>query len=217
MCVCARARARARVCVLGKGPSVPARATRAGARVGERRWAGCAPRGGPGWALWRRASGGLDHRGRVASGRSALAGASSGVIFASAHSPQLPFSLLPSAGRRTAGFARPFLGDPPRSRIQPGAGRVHRGGLRGKRAVTAWVTLVAEAGIWWLFALLRPTSPTRPSVASAVRHPSRSGAAPTCGLDGGGARQLVREANLVGEGAIVLCPDHLFFPNVLGT
>lgn len=55
--------------------------------------------------------------------------------------------LLPSRGRRTAGFARPFLGDPPRSRIQLGAGRVHRGGLRGKRAVTAWVTLVAEAGI----------------------------------------------------------------------
>lgn len=83
----------------------------------------------------------------MASGRSALAGASSGVIFASAHSPQLPFSLLPSEGRITAGFARPFLGDPPRSRIQPGSGRVHRGGLRGKRAVTAWVALVAEAGI----------------------------------------------------------------------
>ena len=38
-CVCVRAR----VCVLGKGPSVPARVTRAGARVGEHCWAGSPP------------------------------------------------------------------------------------------------------------------------------------------------------------------------------
>lgn len=150
--VCARERARA--CVLRKGPSVPARATRAGARVGERRWAGCGPRGGPGWALWRRARGGLDQRGLVASGRPALAGASSGVIFASAHSPQLSFSPLPPGpaspalpGEENSWICSALPGRSAAVSDSAWAGRVHSGGLRGKRAVTAWVTLVAEAGI----------------------------------------------------------------------
>ena len=57
--------------------------------------------------------------------------------------PCLPGPPLLPPRRRAAGVARTFLGHPPRSLVQPRAGRVQSGGLRGKRAVTAWATLVA--------------------------------------------------------------------------
>lgn len=53
------------VCWGGGSECVTVRAKRAGASVRQRRRAGCVPRGGPGWALWRLRRGGLVQRGLV--------------------------------------------------------------------------------------------------------------------------------------------------------